>query len=135
MEYYLHPTTDILEELKGESLNDYILPFQLFKLLHMYTLSDFIAIIPYFIRKIQLKKKKNINEIKKNEDEKVSNDNALIYNDNNLLLSSKKNKVIIKYCLLIVIFDFLSRFARILYSIVYTNQEIDFYSFSYILPF
>ena len=88
LEYHLHTTTDITEELKGESLNDYILPFQLFKLLYMYTLSDFIAIIPYFIRKIQLKKKKNINEIKKNEDEKVSNDNALIYNDNNLLLSS-----------------------------------------------
>ena len=65
LEYYLHPTTDILEELKGESLNDYILPFQLFKLLHMYTLSDFIAIIPYFIRKIQLKKRKILMKLKR----------------------------------------------------------------------
>ena len=114
-------------ELKKEEVNvspdKYFLPAQIINDFYIHNISDFLAIIPYFIRKKILKKKeKNINM-------KID-DSSLIYNDNKTLVTNKKKKTILFYLILIGILDFLQKFATTLYSIIYKDKQISIYNFS-----
>ena len=130
--YKLYPLeTDVKESSK------YLLPTQIIYRLYIYNLSDFLAIIPYFIRKRLLKKKEEniIINTDDTEGKKHLYDSALIYNDNIKIESNKKKKIIILYLIFIAILDFLNKFAFILYSIIYVNKQIDIYTFSCTVPF
>ena len=132
IEYKLYPDDDEV----NESPNKYLLPTRIIYELYIYNLSDFLAIIPYFIRKKLLKKKEeNINiKIDDTDNNKQFDYTALIYNDNNTLVSIKKKKIIKFNLILIGILDFLQKLAPILYSIIYDDKEITIYSFSCIVP-
>jgi len=132
IEYKLYPDDDEVDE----SPNKYLLPTRIIYELYIYNLSDFLAIIPYFIRKKLLKKKEeNINiKIDDTDNNKQFDYTALIYNDNNTLVSIKKKKIIKFNLILIGILDFLQKLAPILYSIIYDDKEITIYSFSCIVP-
>ena len=130
--YKLYP-----KEIDVNEPSKYLLPTQIMYHLYIYNLSDFLAIIPYFIRKRLLKKKEEniIINTDDTEDKKHLYDSALIYNDNIKIESNKKKKIIILYLIFIAILDFLNKFAFILYSIIYVNKQIDIYTFSCTVPF
>ena len=119
IEYKFDPKEDEV----NESPDKYFLPEQIINDFYIHNISDFLAIIPYFIRKKILKKKdKNINM-------KID-DSSLIYNDNKTLVTNKKKKTILFYLILIGILDFLQKFATTLYSIIYKDKQISIYNFS-----
>ena len=83
IEYELYPNNI---EVK-ESASKYFLAIQIINFLYIHNISDFLAIIPYFIRKKLLKKKEEnknitIEEKKENKDNKNIDDSPLIYNVN-----------------------------------------------------
>ena len=79
IEYELYPNNI---EVK-ESASKYFLAIQIINFLYIHNISDFLAIIPYFIRKKLLKKKeenknKTIEEKEENKDNKNIDDSPLI---------------------------------------------------------
>ena len=123
-----------------ESASKYFLAIQIINFLYIHNISDFLAIIPYFIRKKLLKKKeenknKTIEEKEENKDNKNTDDSPLIYNLNTFQLSDQKKKIAILNLILISFLDFLQKFAFILYSIIYPDNEIIAYTFSCTVPF
>ena len=121
------------------SENDTInLSIQILKL-YISNLSDFIAVIPYFIRKKLLRKreeniKSDIINSKENEIEN-SESLSLIYTDTKMIETAKRKKKIIYYSIIIALFDFLYRFSLILYNIFYPNIKAATYTFSSETPF
>ena len=105
IEYKLYPNEkDVTEPDK------YFLAIQIINFLYINNLFDFLAIIPYFIRKklIKGKEEENINlkaKDKDKEDDKKIYDSPLIYNDNQII-SNKKRKKMILFFILIAILDF-----------------------------
>ena len=125
IEYKLYPDKT---EIK-EPVSKYYLAIQILINLYIYNISDFLAIIPYLIRKKLLKKKEeNVNL--KTEDNNNTDDSPLIYNDNTELIYDNKKKSVKLYCIIISILDFLHKFPLVLYSIIFTDQEINTYPFS-----
>ena len=104
--------------------------------LYLLNLSDFIAIIPYFIRKKLLKKKQEpevtISKIDENDNSETL---SLIYTDNKLMEINKRKKKVIYYSILIAILDFLFEFSLILYNIIYPTQITATFTFSCTIPF
>ena len=136
IEYELYPNNI---EVK-ESASKYFLAIQIINFLYIHNISDFLAIIPYFIRKKLLKKKeenknKTIEEKEENKDNKNIDDSPLIYNENTFQLSDQKKKITILNLILISFLDFLQKFVFILYSIIYPDNEIIIYTFSCTVPF
>ena len=87
--------------------------------LYSYNLADFIAIIPYLIRKkLSQSNNNNKKEAEKSEDNE-SNGNKekreLIYNDSKISGAKIKPKTILSYLILISAFDFLKDFTSIFY--------------------
>ena len=117
-----------------QELSKYYLQLKFINYLYTYNLSDFLAIIPLFIRKKLLKKKKNILTKIKDEDNKIKNDFPLVYTNNFILIADNKKKITIIYCIILGTCDFLKCFAKILYSIIYSGKEIDLYTFSCLVP-
>ena len=104
--------------------------------LYLLNLSDFIAIIPYFIRKKLLKKKEKPEITISNIDENNNSETlSLIYTDNKLIESNKRKKKVIYYSILIAILDFLFEFSLILYNIIYPTQITATFTFSCTIPF
>ena len=108
IEYELYPNNN---EVK-ESASIFFLAIQLINFLYIHNISDFLAIIPYFIRKKLLKKKeenknKTIEEKEENKDNKNIDDSPLIYNVNTFQLSDQKKKIAILNLILISFLDFL----------------------------
>ena len=96
-----------------------------FSILMLYAsnISDFLSIIPYFIRKKKLKnnkenEKSQITDLS-NEDEEQNKSSQLIYNDVKEVQSEKRKKIIIKYTIIIAILDFL-------FSFIFCLQDIYF---------
>ena len=119
--------------------NSYILPIKILDNLYIYTISDFLALIPHFIRKKLVKNKNdnitNINiEDNNNNNNNNNNDLLLIYNDKKISVSNTKKKTILLYLLYVGIFDFLERFVLILYNIIYPDERMEFYVFSCLAP-
>jgi len=115
-----------------------LLSIQLLRL-YLSNLSDFVAVIPYFIRKKLLRKKEEniksqITNSKENEKEN-SESSSLIYIDNKIIETDKRRKKIIYYSLLVAIFDFLFRFSLILYNIIYPNKLSATFTFCCVVPF
>jgi len=104
--------------------------------LYLLNLSDFIAIIPYFIRKKLLKKKQEPEVTISKIDENDNSENlSLIYTDNKLMEINKRKKKVIYYSILIAILDFLFEFSLILYNIIYPTQITATFTFSCTIPF
>ena len=132
--YNLYPKDPNSPDDKDKTIPKYILPTLIIFHLYTYNISDFLAIIPYFIRKRLLKRKERIIPDKQIEDN--NNDNSqLIYNDNKLSVTNQKKKIIILYAIFLAVLDFLQKFTLILYGILYEGTEINFYSFSCYVPF
>ena len=136
IEYKLSPN----DNETNESATKYFLPSQILILFYIGNISDFLAIIPYFIRKKLSKKKeenknKTIEKKEENKDNKNIDDSPLIYNVNTFQLSDQKKKIAILNLILISFLDFLQKFAFILYSIIYPDNEIIIYTFSCTVPF
>ena len=120
--------------IPGTKLANIYLSSQIINL-YVEHISDFLAIIPYFIRKALLKKAEdNITNIK-NEDNKNTHNSNLIYNNRIKIISKEKKKKIILFCVCLAILDFLNKISYMSYNLVYPHQEIFFYSFSCIVPF
>ena len=104
--------------------------------LYLLNLSDFIAIIPYFIRKKLLRKKEEpevtISKIDENDNSETL---SLIYTDNKLMEINKRKKKVIYYSILIAILDFLFEFSLILYNIIYPTKITATFTFSCTIPF
>ena len=111
-----------------EAGNDnYYLPLQI---LHLYTtnLSNFLAIIPYFIRKRIIRKKEENIEDSKTEDKKEKDDDlSLIYNDNKYVQSEQKKKKFRILCIIVGILDFLQRFPFVLFNLIFENTPFQVY--------
>ena len=114
---------------RKKELPKYYLPLQILNL-YIISVSDFLAIIPYFIRKKKLKKKEEKIIDVKTEDKINEDDIPLIYNDNENTEIHKKLKKIILLCILISVLDFLQKFSFILNYIIYPDKDPDIYSFS-----
>ena len=128
IEYKLSPNDNETNEL----VSKYLLPSQILILFYIGNISDFLAIIPYFIRNRSLKKEQeNFNaKIDDTENNKHIDDLPLIYNDNKILISNKKKKTILFYLILVGILDFLHKLAFMLYSMIFKDKEMDIYPFS-----
>ena len=107
------------------------------EILEIYALniSDFIAIIPYFISKKISQSNNN-----KKEDRSIEDENKekaeLIYNESNQSSKIKlKPKTILLYLILIAAFDFLDDFMFVLYYIFFPEEEYHFFPFNYSVIF
>ena len=101
-----------------------------------YNLSNFLAIIPYFIRKKLIKNRAEKIQNVKTEDNKLKDDTSLIYTENIITISDEKKKTIRIYLIILGICDFLQKFVMVLYSEIYPERDIiDLYSFSFLVPF
>ena len=126
---------------KFESISSYIKKENLLlilQLMHLYTstLSNLLAVIPYFIRKRLLAKNENNIEIIKAIDKKETNDEIdLIYNDIHYIESEKKKKKFKILCILVGVLDFLQKFPFVLFNLIFREKEFMIYSFSCIAPF
>ena len=107
-----------------------------FVIIILSNVSDFLAIIPYLIRKYLLKKSninsKKIEEIMTNDKDDENKDKIeLIYNDINISETQKRKKLVLIFCLLIGIFDFLKDLTEIINYIISDEQDFGFYPFSF----
>ena len=140
----LDHSTDIDDYLKenpgkNEDNNHFELSKQLI-IAYSSNTADFLAIIPYFIRK-RLIKKSNVcsKKIETSEiDDKVNESkgqNELIYNDIQISEAQKRKKILIIFCVLVGIFDFMKEFIEILNYIISKKQDFDIYPFSFTVIF
>ena len=111
----------------------YYLSFSILRL-YVSNISDFLSIIPYFIRKKKLKNNKENEKSQiadlNNEDEKQNESNQLIYNDVKELQSGKRKKLIIINSVIISILDFLFYFFLCLYYIIFDDNTISYNDFN-----
>ena len=110
--------------------------FLYFRIIVLYAsnISDFLVLIPYFIRKKKLKNNKENEKSQiadlNNEDEKQNESNQLIYNDVKELQSGKRKKLIIINSVIISILDFLFYFFLCLYYIIFDDNQISYNDFN-----
>ena len=92
--------------------------------------SDFIAIIPYLIRK-KLSQSNNNNDDNNNNNESSETRESikLIYNEESGV--NIQRKYVILYLILIATLDFLKEFMFVLYYIIFPNLDLDIYPFSF----
>ena len=135
IKYKYHPTT--WEEPEPNDKVKYFLPYRIL-LLYASNLSDFLAIIPYFIRKKLLKSNKEIEKSKiynlNNENEEKSESNQLIYNNIKDIQSTKRKKLIIIYTIIIATLDFLPYFTLCLYNIIFDDKQPYYNDFNCFVP-
>ena len=102
-------------------------------------ISDFIAIIPYFIIKKLLKKHKENNsktESTDNESKNSENNSSLlIYNDSKIYEFQKKKKLLLFYFILVAFFDFMKNLMEIFNYIISQDQYFSLYAFSFTVIF
>ena len=137
IDYYLDPKKFI----KSEEINfkNYISK----EIIDIYSfnLSDFIAIIPYFIRKKLSQSNNEIkNEEKNNNDENDENNEhkeheELIYNETKLSKTKNKKKKILFYLILLGALDFLKQFVFITYYLIFNNKSYVLFPFNYTVIF
>ena len=137
IDYYLDPKKFI----KSEEINfkNYISK----EIIDIYSfnLSDFIAIIPYFIRKKLSQSNNEIkNEEKNNNDENDENNEhkeheELIYNETKLSETKNKQKKILFYLILLGALDFLKQFVFITYYLIFNNKSYVLFPFNYTVIF
>ena len=135
IESYNFPIDSKMDISENDTIN---LSIQILKL-YISNLSDFIAVIPYFIRKKLLRKREeNIkSDIINSKENEIENPESLslIYTDTKMIETAKREKKIIYYSIIIALFDFLYRFSLILYNIFYPNIKAATYTFCCAIPF
>ena len=110
--------------------------FLYFRIIVLYAsnISDFLVLIPYFIRKKILKNNKEIDKSKianlNNENEEMSESNQLIYNDTKEIQTTKRKNLIIIYSIIIAVFDFSAYFIFCLGNIIFNNRPLIFNDFN-----
>ena len=123
IKYYYHPS---LWDDTGKN-EKYLLPFRIL-VLYASNLSDFLTLIPYFIRKKLLKSNKEIEKSKivdlNNESEEKTESIELIYNDIKEMQSTKRKKLIIVYTIIIGLLDFLSYLLLWIYNIIFNYKSV-----------
>ena len=130
---------DFEKENSNTKDNHFFLSFRLL-IKYFSNISDFFAIIPYLIRK-KLLKKSNVSSKKietleiDEEDSELKEKNQLIYNDIGLAEAQKRKKLIIIFCALVGIFDFLRDFTEILNYIILDTQDFYLNPFSFTVIF
>ena len=132
---FLESMIDLPGSDNDEKLS-YIKPLRILIDLYISTLSDFIAIIPYFIMKRLVRKKEgNISSIKiEDANNRISSiDTNLIYT--NLEESISRRRYFILFCFFIGILDFLEKFSLVLKTIINDDPGFDVYTFSCVVPF
>ena len=124
IKYKYHPI--IWEELEPNDKVKYFLPYRIL-LLYASNISDFLVIIPYFIRKKLLNTNKEIDKSKisdlSNKSEEKSEFNQLIYTDIKEMQAFKRKKLINIYTIIISVLDFLAYFIFCLYNIIFNNKN------------
>ena len=116
IDYFLYSNYETENSVNHEPDNlDYKISKQILEI-YALNLSDFIGIIPYFIRKKLIQKRNERENIERIDSIK------LIYN---ALLDSKKKKKLIFYTILIAALDFLKDFVPILFYVISPNPEKD----------
>ena len=105
--HYYSSTSDIVE-----SFHKY----------HVYSLSDFLSIIPIKIIKKRSKsiKEKNSNALVNNK----TNDIDYIYNSAKITNTNKRNKRIFTLLFVISIFEFLAQYSNVIFNIIQKKKEI-----------
>ena len=106
-----NPTNDI-----AETFNYY----------YVYTLSDFLSIIPVLI----IKKRSRSSRIKEINTKEVSSKEELIYIDANAENRSKKTKTLIKILLIISFMEFLAIYTKVFYYIIIMESNLNINKFS-----
>ena len=110
------------------------------KLLFTYVsiLSNFLAIIPFLIKKKFTKK----HEVKTNDSSDLEIDSnkdkestSLIYNSSNEVEKNKKNRKNKVYIFLVSFFELLSKCTAIIYYIIFTQDQMYINLFSCIIPY
>ena len=97
--------------LKFDGNDKYYLQLQILNLFSR-NISDFLAIIPYLIRKrIIRKKEENIENYKRENKKEKDDDLLLIYNDNKYIETEKKKKKYKILCIVVGALDMLQKFA------------------------
>ena len=132
--YIFYEKVECNNNFNKDIKRSYYLPAQILNL-YVQCLSDFLALIPFLIRKKLIRKNKQwIKPLK--PDGEINNDNQpLIYNDNKISESQKNNKKIILLCFVVAVLDFLMKFSIILYQIIFSEKYLDIFSFSCLVPF
>ena len=106
--------------------------------LYVSNISDFLFLIPYFIRKKKLKNNKENEKSQiadlNNEYEEQNESSQLIYNDVKEVQSEKRKKIIIKYTIIIAILDFLFFFIFCLYNIISEDSPLSANDFNCFCP-
>ena len=130
IEYHLYPEESEVDENEYYKYN---LPIQMINYLYTYNISDFIAVIPYLIRK-RILKKKELNIFDTNtEDNNIHTDESnsnLIYTNSEKSDSKKKKKEILLQLIIISVFDFLHKFVLILFNIIFPENVNNVIAFS-----
>ena len=123
---------DIDEKKKGNYLA--------LKIMHLYikSLSNFLAVIPFLIRKRILRKNENNiedNKIEGKIETETEDKLDLIYNNNHLIESEKKKKKYNILYILVGVLDFLEKFPFVLFNLIFRDKEFGIYPFSCVAPF
>ena len=121
--------------LKFDGNDKYYLQLQILNLFSR-NISNFLAIIPYLIRKrIIRKKEENIENYKTENKKEKDDDLLLIYNDNKYIETEKKKKKYKILCIVVGALDFLQKFPFVLFNIKFRNRDLIIYPFGCFTPF
>ena len=130
LDYYLKDW-----ESDSENYKKYILPYQIL-ILYISNISDFIVIIPLFMKNKILDKKNSIENKNVNDEPNKTNEiTELIYNNTDEIESKKRKKTVILFSFLVSLFNFLTEFMPILFYMIFINSDYDTYDFSFEVPF
>ena len=113
-----------LDKYPEKNGKNYFLFLRQIIITYLSNITDFIEIIPYFIRKKLIKKNdvssKKIESLEMaGDNNKYKEKNELIYNDIKISETQKIKKLLIIYLALIGIFDFLKNFIEIINVMLY----------------
>ena len=130
IDHYLEKNEDSIKNDESTGTHSYVMSFEILNL-YIGNISNFFAIIPYFIRKKLLRKKNDNKNISKEISENSGNKEQLelIYNDASEFEKEKRKKINIFYIILIAVFDFLKDFSLVSYFIFFPGHDF------YYIPF
>ena len=98
---------------------------------YILSMSDFLSIIPFIIIKVRTKIisknkiiRENEQETKEESIQKTDNNIEYIYLDNNIMNDKRRMKRIIKFSIIVSIFEFLARYIDILFKLIFINDYL-----------
>ena len=134
IDHNLELSRDSKEIDKSSGIHYYEMSFEILNL-YIGNISNFFAIIPYFIRKKLLQKNNDNKNIEKNMSKEIRENSKnkekleLIYNDVSEFEKEKRKKIYRFYTILVGVFDFLKDFIFFSYFIFFPGHDF------YYIPF